>query len=375
MKKILIISILFILINSVGYSQYFQGGFQLGSDDTLIFKMKPVGGDITTQISYIETAFRFLTAQAPSLTTSAPISNTAFFGSGLLIQSLPPNYVEGDYTYIKFVHNTGVLASKTYTSGTEYEIFRVKLSQTPTVALGIEMASNLTTESYVFGIVDGTGVLIDPGANDQLYGTGFYKSGDGQYVPLDLNPSPVKFLGFSATKKDQSALLNWQIENEDANTASYVIERSLNGVDFTTLATIPAKNNGISFNNYTYTDNNLSTVFNGVVYYRVKQLDKDGKFIYTSIQSVRFSGKGTIVNIYPNPVKNIANLTIDVTEDTKLSITLTDASGKEINKLQIPVTTGLNTHKIDMSKLSAGTYNLQVQSGSEIKTISVVKTN
>ena len=113
MKRVLITFILLLSINLASFAQpYFQGSFSLGTNDTVVFKMKPVFGNITTTISYMEFAFKYITTQAPGLSTSAPVSNTAFFGSGLSVAQFPPDYVDGNFTYIKFIHNTATLASK-----------------------------------------------------------------------------------------------------------------------------------------------------------------------------------------------------------------------------------------------------------------------
>jgi hypothetical protein len=166
------------------YAQYFQGSFTLGTNDTVIFKIKPVGGNITTRIVYMEYAFRFETAQAGSLTFSTPINNNLLFGNTLQIVFYPPNYTNAGKTYYKFVHNTGALNQLTFTQGTEYEVFKIKLSQTPTNVMNVEMASDLTADNYAFAIINAADELINPGTNDQLFGTGFYISGTGHYLPL-----------------------------------------------------------------------------------------------------------------------------------------------------------------------------------------------
>ena len=111
------------------YAQYFQGSFFLGNNDTLVFKIKPTGGNISTRLAYFECSFRFLTAQAPGLTASTPVSNTNLFGTALNVTNFPPAFVNAGYTYFKYVHNTGPLNLINYTSGSEYEVFKIKLSQ------------------------------------------------------------------------------------------------------------------------------------------------------------------------------------------------------------------------------------------------------
>ena len=373
MKKIFILSILSITLSLSGFSQaYFQGGFALGTNDTLIFKMKPVGGDITTAVIYIEAAFRVLTAEAPTMSASAPLNNTVDF-PGLAVQLFPPNFVEGNYTYIKFIHNTATVPSKTYTNGTEYVLFKTKLSVTPIQTMGIEMASDLISGNYVFGVVDGAGNQIDPGAGDQLYGSGFYISGNGHYVPLFSAPVLVSFTGFNVAKSSNNALLNWSVSNESPLTAHYEIERSLNGFNFTKIATIQPKNNGSASNTYDLTDYNLKSLrLSGNIYYRVKQYDMDGRFVTTNIRNVRVDGSP--LSVYPNPVKNSTNLTYELADASNVSILILDASGKQVKQVEVKGNKGSNVQSLDMSSLANGTYMINVQIGSdEVKTLSVVK--
>ena len=369
MKKIFILLSISLFSIAAGYAQYFQGTFT-NSGNTLIFKMKP-SANITTAISYIEFSFRYLTSGAATFSIGSLVNGTAFPGINMQRRT---DYVSGAYTYVRYVHNTSTIGSFAYQNAVEYEICRFNLIG-PAAVEDFEMSSDLVDPSNetVFGVVDGTGNFIDPGANPQLYGPGFYISGNLQLVPLANVPIPVKFTGFTATKKDNNGLLNWQVENESAVTDIYQVERSLNGRDFASISSMPGKNNGASLNVYEYTDNNLKALRTDIIYYRIKQIDKDGKYAYTEIRSIRLDGKSFSANVFPNPVVNIGSVNIDLVDDAKINIFLTDAAGKEIQKVLIDGKKGLNVYKLNMSTLAAGTYQLKVVAGNENKVLSVVK--
>ena len=369
MKKIFILLLISLFSFTAGYSQYFQGTFT-NSSNTLIFKMKP-SANLTTAISYIEFSFRYTTAGAASFSIGSLVNSAAFPGLNMQRRT---DYVSGAYTYVRYVHNTSTIGSFAYQSGVEYEICRFNLIG-PAAVEDFEMSSDLVdpANETVFGVVDGTGNFIDPGVNPQLYGPGFYISGNLQLVPLVNVPIPVKFLGFSATKKDDNGLLNWQVENETAITDVYLVERSFNGRDFSTIANIARKTNGASTNVYEYSDNNLKALRTDILYYRIKQLDKDGKFAYTEIRSIRLDGKSFSANVYPNPVINTGSVNIDLLEDVKINILLTDAAGKEVQKAAIAGKKGLNVYKLNMVSLASGTYQLKVTAGTDNKVIPVVK--
>ena len=183
---------------------------------------------------------------------------------------------------------------------------------------------------------------------------------------------PVKFLNFTATKNNNTALLNWSVENEDANTATYEIEKSINGIEFISLKSLPALNNGRASNTYSSVVDNLSSLrSSGLVYFRIKQIDKDGRYVYTPIRSVRVDGKG--LTVVPNPVKTTANLTFDLDDNTDVNIAVIDAAGKQVLTNQVQGFKGTNITKVDMSKLASGSYTLKVQTATDVKVISIIK--
>ncbi|MBL0357103.1 MAG: T9SS type A sorting domain-containing protein [Chitinophagaceae bacterium] len=234
-------------------------------------------------------------------------------------------------------------------------------------------------QMYWYVQVNGAGDITD-------YSTMFYgvpalpptnnASTSPSFVPLQpFTVVPVKFLNFTVTRNNNIALLNWAVENEDANTASYEIQKSLNGIEFSSVATLPAYNNGRASNVYSFTQNNLSAIrSSGVIYFRIKQTDRDGKFVYTEIRSVRMDSKGAIVvGVYPNPVKSLANVTFDLEQNTEVIISVTDASGKQVLTSQVQGFKGANINKLNMANLASGSYTLKLQVGTETKVMPIVK--
>ncbi|MES2891620.1 MAG: T9SS type A sorting domain-containing protein [Bacteroidota bacterium] len=187
---------------------------------------------------------------------------------------------------------------------------------------------------------------------------------------------PVKFLGFNVIKKDGNALLSWQIENESALTDRYEIERSLNGMDFKKINVLTPKKNGSSTNTYEYTELNLAAIKpEGPIYYRIKQIDKDGQFALSTIKNVRLDTRNLEVGVFPNPVKSNATLFLDLVKDARVTITINDASGKQVQNVPMQLFKGVNKKDINMSSLAAGSYLLKISTGDEVKTVHVVKTN
>lgn len=94
---------------------------------------------------------------------------------------------------------------------------------------------------------------------------------------------PVKFLGFSAVLKNKDVLVQWST-TEEVNASVFELERSFDAANWTTIAYVAAAGNTSATTNYSYTDKNINS---GTVYYRVKQVDMDGKFTFTPVRSIK----------------------------------------------------------------------------------------
>ncbi len=387
MKKIIIV--LFALgIVATGISQPYFQATMTNTGATLTFKIKPVNGNMTgVRFSAVEFFVR-VPNSTPNLTFNTPVPDPAFAGMTYVVRG--PNTYGSETGYKNYVFEwvggaTFIPAvPTTYTQNVEYPVMSVSLSGNGSTTTNIEFVHNTNQSPTYINLSDYLGNSLSCINNagttigNAFYGPGFTTGaspagGTDHLLPLAAVPIPVKFIGFTATKKENTALLNWAVENESSVTDRYEVERSLNGTDFVKAATLAPKNNGASSNTYTSTDLNLSSFrASGVIYYRIKQIDKDGKYVYTEIRSVRLD-KGFAVGVYPNPVRDAATVTLDLVDATDVIIAVTDAAGKEVQKLLVQGNKGLNTKKVNMSNLAAGTYMFKVTAGPEVKTIAVVK--
>jgi hypothetical protein len=124
------------------------------------------------------------------------------------------------------------------------------------------------------------------------------------YIPCF--PLPVNFLSFDVSKTDKNQVsINWVTENEQ-NVSHYEIEQSTDAVNFRKIGIISSVNT-TSKHAYKFVDENPQT---GVNYYRLKQLDLDGKFNYTEIESARI-GQLEELNVFPNPATSTLSISIN----------------------------------------------------------------
>jgi len=140
------------------------------------------------------------------------------------------------------------------------------------------------------------------------------------------NPLPVTLVGFSAKKFNQNAKIEWQTASEK-NSDYFDVEKSLNGKDFIFLGRVGAAGNSSKLISYSLMDEELN---NGNNYYRLKQVDLDGTFIYSEVKSVYF-GKSSSLSMYPNPVVNKSfTIKIPTQIQNDYSVQLIDNAGRII---------------------------------------------
>ena len=189
------------------------------------------------------------------------------------------------------------------------------------------------------------------------------------------SPLPIKFTDFTAVRRDNDGQLAWTVDNQDPNTLNFGIERSFNGTDFRSIGSIDANILLGAVGTYNFTDPNIVRLrSSGVIYYRLKEVDRDGHFVYSDIRSIKLDSKAITINLYPNPAQAYTNLMLDLPESTTVAVSITDVAGQTMQQFTFPGIKGNNQHKIELNKYAAGTYMIKVNAGDQMKTISVVKT-
>lgn len=160
----------------------------------------------------------------------------------------------------------------------------------------------------------------------------------------------VSFLSLNATKQNNSILLNWQTANE-INNSYFFVERSSNNKSFSEINKVYSKGGSSKIQSYSLTD---SKPLQGWNYYRLKQVDKDGKFMYSSIASVLFNEDETIV-VSPNPANNF--IYVDgLKENISANVSITDANGRAL----LTTKTNQSSNKINIQNLPAGIYYINI---------------
>jgi uncharacterized repeat protein (TIGR03803 family) len=166
--------------------------------------------------------------------------------------------------------------------------------------------------------------------------------------------SSIYITGRRLTNKQ--ALVTWTTEST-GNIQMFQIERSIAGKKFLNIADVSAAQNSNYSSTYQFKDLSINST---ALHYRVKQIDKDGTFKYSSIVRVAAEKKDPIVKLYPNPLKQSAHLLIEAGEPQEVQWNIVDYAGKILRKGRSESSIGRTEISIDVSQLVPGKYNLSV---------------
>jgi len=184
----------------------------------------------------------------------------------------------------------------------------------------------------------------------------FYFAANNFTLPLDL----LTFTG--QLQNDKTVLLNWKTENE-INTSHFVVERSTDGNRFSPIGNVTAnggRNNAGGSYNYSFIDNDAANQSSQRLYYRLRMVDIDTRAKYSNIVSVVLQFVTGTINVSPNPVINDVKVVIASPEDGRVHWKVIDNAGRVILKGTQQVSKGANNFTINMNKLPAGSYYLDV---------------
>ncbi len=184
--------------------------------------------------------------------------------------------------------------------------------------------------------------------------TGF----SGFFLKTQLAILPLRLLSFSGTTISGCNNLQWRTTNE-IDTRKFLVERSTDGIHFINIGTIAAV--GTGNNRYQFSDcaGNLRNDF-----YRIKMVDVDGSFTYSSIVRLATPATSSLV-IYPNPAKDVVVISCDDASLLNSELLVVSADGRTVKQTVIRSL----PYTLPISDLLPGLYQLLFRNGKTIKLV------
>ncbi|QLH44486.1 MAG: T9SS type A sorting domain-containing protein [Bacteroidota bacterium] len=171
--------------------------------------------------------------------------------------------------------------------------------------------------------------------------------------------TPVALTSFDGQWKAEGNEIRWQTSME-LNNDYFEIQRAVDAVHFTGIAQVEGQDNSNLLTNYEYIDFARET---GTNYYRLKQVDFDGRVSYSeTIELKPAETTNGVVSVFPNPSNGIFQVEIFNERETRLALHLTDLKGAVLLNEYRTLPKGQQHFEIDLSDKPEGVYILQLES-------------
>jgi hypothetical protein len=183
----------------------------------------------------------------------------------------------------------------------------------------------------------------------------------GYFAPITMpfQILPVKYSAWDATVINNKAVgLKWSTSQE-INNNHFEVERSFDMVHFSTAGIVL---DGMSINgvakSYEFKDNSSELKGKSKIYYRLKQVDNDGGFSYTTTLAVRLeTGAAVAMQVYPNPFTESISLAFTSTEQGSTELVVTNSKGQQVLMKKTSLIKGSNILQLEgLAKLQPGLY-------------------
>jgi hypothetical protein len=184
----------------------------------------------------------------------------------------------------------------------------------------------------------------------------------GSIDPDDI--LPLTLISFTANSVNSEVKLDWQTSNE-TNTDYFSVQRSKDGTTWETIQKVQATGtNSNSTTSYSAEDNNP---YNGISYYRLIEVDKNGKQTASQTRFVNFGKSFSSITVYPNPATD--NIKISFPETGKYEISLISASGQLINSY---VLANGDNILLNVSAMQSGMYFIRINHAQTSETRKII---
>ncbi len=180
------------------------------------------------------------------------------------------------------------------------------------------------------------------------------------------NVLPITLENFTVTRKSADAAIAKWTMGPGFGQGSFAVQRSADGVQFSTIGVVPATGNDALGQSYSYTDN---APLAGVNYYRLMMTDNPGNVSYSPIDVLDFNLTPGSIVLYPVPASDALHISAPGISGGG-NILLYSTSGQLLESYQLSLVDGAS---VSISRLAPGTYLAQIKLGGQSTVLSFVK--
>lgn len=180
-------------------------------------------------------------------------------------------------------------------------------------------------------------------------------------------PLPIELLSFGARAVEKQVVLHWETLTE-INNDYMAVERSVDGLDFQEIGLINGAGTSFIPQSYELVD---PKPYQGINYYRLRQVDFDGTTTYSKMVSVVFEGQGWGIQVFPSLTKDFVNVRLDQATDQQGIVHIFDLNGTLRHRQVLEA--GSLGMGLNISHLNAGHFIVRIERGSYTTTHRIVK--
>jgi hypothetical protein len=250
--------------------------------------------------------------------------------------------------------------------------YDVAPSETPDAVTFNNTRYSLSEVTSTLYITENTGIIgLVTGGEVTIHYSG--KNTGCVYSILGLleSTAPVELSFFSGKLKEEDIELNW-ITDVEENNAGFEVQRSFDGDNFETITMVPGAGSVEGSTAYNFKDEAIRPrALNNLVYYRLKQIDFDGSFTYSSIISVDLDLEFQQFEITKitgwNSSDGIIKVYLQNYADTKkIKVLFAEISGKVIERRTLVPETGLNYLEFNLSSQQNNVFFISLNNGKTV---------
>jgi hypothetical protein len=240
--------------------------------------------------------------------------------------------------------------------------------QTYTTVILAGTPNDGTQDIVVPNIATNTQVRFMVKASDNI----FFDISDVDFTITFNSVLPVSLLQFFVKPGRSAIQLTWATTTEINNRGFEILRSEGSSNKFTRIGFVEGTVNTNTVQNYLFLDNNVRK---GVDYfYRLRHIDVDNNSVYSTLKRGKIDIGGIFtVAVYPQPVHNMAELSVDGIEKTDFKIIISDVAGRILSTKQIKNNVENRSLTVNLSQEANGVYFIKVVQNKIQQTIRVAK--
>ena len=289
------------------------------------------------------------------------VTSSFYTKSGAVRQHYGKRYLHRNITITPAVQPSSAVSIRLYMTKSEFDEMDAEAASGVSAITDLKILKN--NDACGSAIASNT-QLINPIYAEAHGSNGYVLQADinsfsSFYFGTSAITLPVELVYFKGSLQNNAVVLQWETINEN-NASHFIVERSTDNRNFENIGKVAANGNSTTAIQYSHIDNDVNSLSSTIIYYRLKIVDADGQYKYSTIVTIYLADVTGRVIVSPNPASDETKLMISSATSGKATWKLLDNSGRVIRQNVVHIRKGDNTISISVAGLSAGLYYIQL---------------